>query len=62
MIVLLRFHVYSTFYGHLSNKVTQQMVAHKSSTKKYKKKNANAKNAFTKLDLAPLLASAAETY
>lgn len=37
MIVLFRFHVYGTFYRHLFDKATQQMVAHESSPQKCNK-------------------------
>lgn len=60
-IVLLRFHVYATFYGHLFDKATKQMVAHESSPQKCNK-IGNATIAFGELHLAPLLASAAVTF
>lgn len=56
MIVLLRFNVYSTFYRHLSNEVTQQMVAHVTVFENARK-NVNATVAFGKLHLASLLTS-----
>lgn len=59
MIALLRFHVYGTFYSHLFDKVTQQMVTHQSISQKCHK---NWIRHSCLWHLAPLVASNAVTF